>query len=209
MKLNNLFCFQYTISCVPAVVASLFRMNEWMNEWMNELIELIWSWTISYCAQCCDGNCPPCTLTCGKTLGCHQHKCCSTCHRGNIWNSRILNCTIVFFYVRMTDILVQVQLTTSNFIRLEIHLQLSCTVDSISSYLQCFRWHTKCHQLCFYYYYYNVHVCVCFQVFPFSVMDLSFSSPHVRRAHIIMFHFASCTYIILCSLFQVHAIRVH
>ena len=33
--------------------------------------------------QCCPGNCPPCDQSCGRTLGCRNHKCPSGCHQGN------------------------------------------------------------------------------------------------------------------------------
>jgi len=67
-----------------------------------------------FACQCCDGNCPSCTMICGKMLGCRQHKCPSICHRGSctlsllfyasatifsmcirlVWNTRVASCTL-------------------------------------------------------------------------------------------------------------------
>ena len=32
--------------------------------------------------KCCDGNCPPCDLPCGRKLRCGNHMCPSPCHTG-------------------------------------------------------------------------------------------------------------------------------
>uniref|UniRef100_A0A8C5DGY7 NF-X1-type zinc finger protein NFXL1-like n=1 Tax=Gouania willdenowi TaxID=441366 RepID=A0A8C5DGY7_GOUWI len=33
----------------------------------------------------CPGNCPPCDQSCGRTLGCRNHKCPSVCHQGSCY----------------------------------------------------------------------------------------------------------------------------
>lgn len=33
--------------------------------------------------RCCDGDCPPCSEICGRSLRCKNHKCPSPCHRGS------------------------------------------------------------------------------------------------------------------------------
>ncbi|XP_071058371.1 NF-X1-type zinc finger protein NFXL1-like, partial [Pseudochaenichthys georgianus] len=34
---------------------------------------------------CCPGNCPPCDQSCGRSLGCRNHKCPSGCHPGSCY----------------------------------------------------------------------------------------------------------------------------